>query len=169
MLKEIEKVCELYNNDLDLIEKALKRLASQKSRLKAQKGRPDYEDKMSSILQEYQVTLEAKNLLSPKRKVAIDLTKDDIDIMTYEEVLKAKNSIASKKSHTRWLTTTEGDNDEFRKACAIETMLNERLEVVKPIEDTVVRKSDIQLIIDTIKNSGSLSQERIIEMLEDLI
>lgn len=169
MLKSIEKLANDYNNDINLINKGLKRLASQKSRLKNQKGLPNYEEKMREILEEYQALTEAKNLLEPKKKTCMDLTQNDINMMTYDEVMKAKNSIASKKTHTRWITNIEGDNDEFRMACKIEAMLNERLEDVKPIEDTVVRKSDIQLIIDTIKASGNLSNERIIEMLEGLI
>lgn len=169
MLKSIEKLANSYNNDLTSINKRLKTLASQKSRLKNQKGLPNYEEKMREILDEYQALTEAKNLLEPKSKTCMDWTQDDINIMTYDEVMKGKNSIASKKSHTRWLTTIEGDNDEFRKACQIENMLNERLKVVKPIEDTVVRKSDIIKIIDTIKASGDLSQERIVELLEGLI
>jgi len=169
-LKEIEKVANSYNNDLTLIEKALKKVASQKSRFKDQKGRPDYDQKMTEILTEYQLLTEAKNLLKPKKKFAIDLTQSDIDIMTYDEVQKARNAIASKMSHTRWLTAVEGDNDEFKKAVAIDEMLKDRLKVVKPVdEEVVIRKSDLQLIIDTIKASGNLSQERIIEMLESLV
>lgn len=169
-LKEVEKVAKMYNNDLSLIEKNLKRVASQKSRFKNQIGHPNYDEKMTEILKEYQLLKDAKSLLEPKKKFAIDLTKEDIDIMTYDEVLKSRNSIASKMTHTRYNSTIPEDNDEFRKAKRIDEMLKERLKVVKPIdEEVVVRKSDIKLIIDTIKTSGNLSQERIIELLERLI
>ena len=168
-LKEIEKLCESFNNDLSEIEKNLKRVQCAKSRLLPQKGRPDYEQVLNEILGEEQMLKEAKRLLKPKKKTCMELTKNDIEMMTFDEVKDARNAIASQMSRTRWLTTIEGDNDKFRQATKIDEMLIERLKVVKPIEDTVVRKSDIQLVIDTIKASGNLSNERIIEMLEGLI
>lgn len=169
MLKSIEKVCEMYNNDIEAIKKAKKALSSQKSKLIKQKGRPDYNQVMNEILEKFQVLSEAERLLEPRKKTCMDLTKDDIDIMTYDEVMKAKNSIWSMKSRTLYITDIPGDNDEYRKACRIEELLNDRLKDVKPIEDTVVRKSDIQMIIDTIKAAGDLSNERIIELLQNLI
>lgn len=169
MLKSIEKLANSYNNDLNLINKRLKTLASQKSRLTPQKGRPDYNEKMESILTEYQALTEVKRLLEPKKKTSLDLTQDDINMMTFDEVKNMRNNIASHLSRTRYISDIPGDNDEYRHAKRIDDMLKEREQIVKPIEDTVVRKSDVQMIIDTIKAAGDLSNERIIELLEGLI
>lgn len=169
MLKSIEKVCEMYDNDIEKVKKAKKALSSQKSRLIKQKGRPDYNTLMNEILEKFQVLSEAERLLEPKKKSSLDLTQEDINMMTFDEVKNMRNNIASHMSRTRWITTIEGDNDEFRHAKRIDDMLKERERIVKPIEDTVIRKSDVQMIIDTIKAAGNLSNERIIELLEGLI
>jgi len=42
-------------------------------------------------------------------------------------------------------------------------------EKIKPVDNEHVRKSDIQTIIDTIESSGELSQEKIIELLRNII
>lgn len=168
-MTKIEKLANSFNNDVEKINLELKRLASAKSRLIKQKGRPDYQSKMDEILRDYQELKEAKALLEPKKKTSMDLTADDIAIMTYDEVAKARNAIASHMTRTRWITEIEGDNDEFRQAQRVDDMLKAREKEVKPIEDTVVRKSDIQMIIDTIEAAGTLSNERILEMLKNLI
>lgn len=168
-LKEIEKIANEYNNDILEVKKALKRIQSSTCRLGKQKFRPDYDEKMTKLLQEERILKEVRNLLDPKEKTVPTLTKDDIELFDYDQTIKAKKSIQSKKYHTRWLTAVEGDNDEFRQACQIEDWLNEHLKNIKPIEDTVIRKTDLITIIDTIKSNQDLSQERIIELLESLI
>ena len=168
-LKNIEKLANTFNNDIELVNKRLKTLASQKSRLLPQKGRKDYNEKMNEILSEYQALTEVKRLIEPKKKSSLDLTQDDINMMTFDEVKNMRNNIASHMSRTRHITEIPGDNDEYRHAKRIDDMLKERERLVKPIEDTVIRKSDVQMIIDTIKAAGNLSNERIIELLEGLI
>jgi hypothetical protein len=93
----------------------------------------------------------------------------DVDQLDYDETIKAIRSIQSKKTLTKWLTTIEGDNDEYRKACAIEKMLIERREKIKPVDNEYVRKTDVQTIIDTIESSGKLSQKKIVELLKSLL
>ena len=168
-LKEVEKIAVKFENNVDLVAKELKRVQSLKCRLKKQKGKKTYEQEMTEVVKYEQVLKEARQLLNPKEKPVTMYTQDDIDQLDYDETVKAIRSIQSKKTLTRWLTDVEGDNDEFRRACAIEAMLIERRESTKPVDDEYVRKTDIQTIIDTIESSGKLTQERIVEMLKSLM
>lgn len=168
-LKEVEKVAREFDNDLEKVEKAIKSIQSIKCRLKKQKFKSTYENEMSEVLKKEQILKEVKNLLNPKEKFVTSFELSDIEILDYDETIKAIKSIQSKKYHTRWLTPIEGDNDEYRRACEIEKMLLEHKNNIKPIDETTIRKSDLVTIIDTIKSSGELSQERIIELLESLI
>ena len=168
-LKEIEKVAQKFDNDLVQINKELKRVASIKSRLKKQKGRSNYEEEMTKVLGYYQVLVEAKQLIDPKDKKVTQYTQEDVDQLDYDETVKAIRSIQSKKTNSRWLTTVEGDNDEYRKACEIEKMLIEHRNMVRPVNDEYIRKTDLQTVIDTIESSGKVSQERILELLKSLM
>lgn len=168
-LKEIEKVAQKFDNDLVQINKELKRVASIKSRLKKQKGRSNYEEEMTKVLGYYQVLVEAKQLIDPKDKKVTQYTQEDVDQLDYDETVKAIRSIQSKKTNSRWLTTVEGDNDEYRNACKIEKMLIEHRNMVRPVDDDYIRKTDLQTVIDTIESSGKVSQERILELLKSLM
>lgn len=168
-VKEIEKKAIELGNDLEKVNRELKRVASIKCRLKKQKGKSTYEQEMTKVLQEEQVLKEVKQLLNPKEKTVTTFTQEDVDVLDYDETIKAIKSIQSKKSLTRWLTTNEGDNDEFREACRIEEMLLKHKSQIKPIEDTTIRKSDLITIIETIETSGNLSQNKIVELLKGLL
>ena len=168
-LKEIEKVANQFENDILLLNKELKRVASIKCRLKKMKGKSSYEEDMKKVLSYEQVLKEAKQLVDPKEKPVTMYTQEDVDQLDYDETVKAIRSIQSKKTNSRWLTTTEGDNDEFRNACRIEKMLIERRNQIKPVDDEYIRKTDLQTIIDTIESSGKLSQDKIVELLKGLM
>ena len=169
-LKEIEKVANEFNNDVLAIGKELKRVQSIKCRLKKQKGRSSYEEEMTKVLKYEEVLKEARQLLDPKEKPVTKYEQSDVDMIEdYDELEKAIRSIQSKKTNTQWLTEVQFDNDEYRNACRIEKMLLERRNVLKPIDDRFVRKTDLQTIIDTIESSGNLSQERIVELLKNLL
>lgn len=168
-MKEIEKVAEKFGNDLEAVAKELKRVQSLKCRLKKQKGKKTYEKEMTEVVKYEQVLKEARQLLDPKEKPVTMYTQEDVDQLDYDETVKAIRSIQSKKTLTRWLTDVEGDNDEFRKAVEIEKMLVERRNQIKPVDDEYVRKTDVQTIIDTIEESGNLSQERILGLLKSLV
>ena len=168
-LKNIEKVANELNNDIELVKKELKRIQSVKCRLKKMKGRSTYEIEMKKVLEEEQVLKEVRSLLEPKEKTVTTFEQSDVDVLDYDETIKAIKSIQSKKTLTKYLTSEAGNNDEYREACRIEQMLLEHKSKIRPIDETVVRKSDLITIIDTIKSSGNLSQERIVELLESLI
>lgn len=168
-MTEIEKMAEKFGNDLEAVAKELKRVQSLKCRLKKQKGKKTYEEEMTEVVKYEQVLKEVRQLLDPKEKPVTMYTQEDVDQLDYDETVKAIRSIQSKKTLTRWLTDVEGDNDEFRKAVEIEKMLVERRNQIKPVDDEYVRKTDVQTIIDTIEESGNLSQERILELLKSLV
>lgn len=168
-LKEIEKVAANLNNDLDEIAKELKRVQSIKCRLKTQKGKASYEKDMEEVLKYEQVLKEARNLVEPKKKPVTEFTKEDVEKLDYDETIKAILSIQSKKTRTKWLTTEEGNNDEYRKACEIEKLLIDRREQIKPVDDEHIRKTDVKTIIETLESSGDLSQDQIKELLKKLI
>ena len=168
-LTKIEELALSYNNDVELVKKALKKFQSAKCRLAKQKGRSDYEAKMTEILAEERALQEVRRLLEPKPQTSTTLSQEDIELLDYTETMKALESIRSKKSNTRWLTTVEGDNDEFRAACQIEQWLLEHKQEVKPIDETTIRKTELANMIDVIESSGELSTERIVEMLKSLL
>lgn len=167
-LKEVEKVAAELGS-VEAVAKELKRVQSIKCRLKKQKGKATYESEMSEVLREEQLFKEARQLLDPKEKPVTMYSKEDVDLLDYDETIKAIRSIQSKKTLTRWLTTVDGDNDEYRKACEIEAMLIERRKSIKPVDNEYVRKSDLQTIIDTIEESGKLSQAKVVELLKGLV
>lgn len=168
-VKEVELKAVELGQDMETLKRELKRVASVKCRLLKQKGRPDYEMALEEVLKEEQLLKEVRTYLTGSKKTVTTFEQEDVDQLTYDETVKALKSIQSKKSLTRWLTTEEGDNDEFRGACKIEEMLKEHLKMVKPIEDNTVRKSEIQSVIDTIETTGDISREKILEMLRDLV
>lgn len=167
-LKEVEKVAAELGS-VEAVAKELKRVQSAKCRLKKQKGKSTYQSEMTEILKQEQLLKEVRQLLNPKEKPVTKYSQEDVDKLDYDETIKAIRSIQSKKTLTRWLTTVEGDNDEFRNAEKIEKMLIERREQIKPVDENNVRKTEIQTIIDTIEESGELSQEKIVELLKKLV
>lgn len=168
-LEEVEKIANELENNVENVQRELKRIQSIKCRLKKQKGKSTYQKEMTEILKYEQVLKEVRQLLEPKEKFVTMYNQDDINQLDYDETVKALRSIQSKKTLTRWLTTVEGDNDEFRNAEKIEKMLIERRSLIKPVDNEFVRKTEVQTIIDTIESSGNLSQERILELLKSLV
>ena len=167
-LKKVEEKAKELGT-VEAISKELKRVQSTKCRLKKQKGKGSYEQEMSEVLREEQLLKEARQLLDPKEKPTTQYTQEDVDSLDYDETIKAIRSIQSKKTLSRWLTTVEGDNEEFKNAEKIEKMLIERREQIKPVDENNVRKTEVQAIIDTIESSGKLSQEKIVELLKKLV
>lgn len=149
---------------LELIKKELKRIASIKCRLNKQKGKKSYEEEMRKVIEQENKLKEVRDSLVQPKKTVTTLTYEDIQELTYEEIQRAIKSIQSKKSNTKWLTPIEGDNDEFREACRIENMLNERRSQLQPT--TVSIKSKLSELID---NSDELSKEDILNMLKELL
>lgn len=168
-MKQVQEVSEQFDNDIEKLARELKRVQSVKCRLKKQKGRANYDQLMTSTLQYEELLKEARQLLDPKAKPVTAFTQDDVDLLDYDETIKAIRSIQSKKTLTKWLTGVEGDNDEYRQAVAIEAMLTEHRAKVAPVSEGHIRKSDLLTVIETIEESGKLSQAKIVELLRELL
>ena len=167
-MTNIEKIAN-YFGSVDAIAKELKRVQSLKCRLKKQRGKSSFEEDMKNVLSYEQSLKDARQLLDPKEKPVTMYEQADVDQLDYDETIKAIRSIQSKKTLTKYMTGIAGDNDEYRNACRIEKMLIERRAQLKPVDDEYIRKTDLQTIIDTIKESGELSNEKIIDLLESLM
>lgn len=169
MLKNIEQVAKSYAN-VEEVKKAIRSLQSQKSRLKKQKGRSDYDELMTEILQKEQLLKEVREYFEPKSIPVTKMTKEDIELLNYEETLRAIKSIQSKKCLVQHATPNIEDNEEYKKACEIERMLLEHKKNIKPIEETVVRKSDINDLIDHLQNQDAkIETKYVISLLEKLL
>ena len=169
MLKNIEKVAKSYAN-VEEVKKAIRSIQSRKSRLKKQKGRADYDEKMTKILQKEQLLKEVRDYFEPKTIPVPKMTPKDIELLDYDETLKAIKSIQSKKCNVQHLTENINDNEEYKKACQIEAWLLEHKANIKPIEETVIRKSDINDLIDHLQNQeAKIETEYVISLLEKLL
>lgn len=164
----IQKLMEEMGS-IENVKNELKKVQSLKCRLKKQRGRSDYTTEMDRILNYENDLKDVRNLMDPREKPITKYTQEDVDRLDYDQTIKGIKSIQSKKTLTRWLTDVEGDNEEFKNACIIETMLIEHRNKIKPLDPDHVRKSDIITIIDTIESSGTLSQEKIVELLRTLV
>ena len=164
-LRMIEKKADELGRDMETVIKEIKRVQSAKCRLKKFKGRSDYDVKMTAILQEEEVLKEVRQLLDPKEKPVTMYTEEDVKMLDFDETVKALKSIQSKKCLTKY----DPDNQEgYKKACEIETWLNEHKKTVKPVDTAYIRRTDLQTIIDTIKETNDIKVSTIIEMLENL-
>ena len=163
-----QKAAEL-GNDMEQVKKELKRIQSVKCRLAKQKGRKDYEAAMKECLAEEQLLKEVRNLLDPKEVTVPSMTQEDVDRLDFDQTVKAIKSIQSKKTLTKWLTDVEGDNDEYRNACRVEEMLLQHKKTVQPVEDALVRKTELKAIIDAIEETPDISRDRVLELLKGLL
>jgi len=168
-LKAVEEVSAKFQDDTDALARELKRVQSIKCRLKRQKGKATYQEQMTEVLAYEQVLKEARQLLEPKAKSVTRFTQEDVDQLDYDETIKAIRSIQSKKTLTRWLTDVEGDNDEYRSAVAIEAMLVAHRAEVAPVDEGHIRKTDLTTVIETIEESGKVSQAQVLKMLKALL
>lgn len=168
-LNNVEAKAVELGNDLLKVQSELKRIQSVKCRLKKQRGKSTYQAEMAAVLAEEQLLKDVRQLLNPKEKTVTTFEQEDVENLDFDETIKAIKSIQSKKTLTRWLTTEEGNNDEFRNACRIEKMLLEHKAKIKPVDETTIRKTDLETVIETIESSGELSTARIVEMLKGLL
>lgn len=165
MLQNINELVEKFQN-VEEVKSEIKRVQSVKCRLKKQKGRADYEEEMTKIVSYEQALKETKEYFEPKKVTVTTMSKEDIEKLNYEETMKAIKSIQSKKCNSQWLE----DNSEYEDACKIEEMLLEHKKEVKPIEETVVKKSTIQNLVRHIENQDKkLDKEYVLELLNKVL
>lgn len=169
MLKNIAELAEKFDN-VEQVKTEIKRVQSVKCRLLKQKARKDYEAEMDKILKEEQALKEVRSIFEPKEKPVTQYTKDDIALLNFDETMKAIKSIQSKKCNSQYLTDKIEDNEEYKKACEIETLLLEHKKLVKPIESTVIKKSSVNQLIQHIETlEPTVKKEYIIQLLTDLL
>jgi hypothetical protein len=147
----------------------LKRIQSIKCRLKKQKARKDYEDEMTKVVKYEQALKEVREYFEPKKTTVTTMTREEIALLNYEETMKAIKSIQSKKCNTQYLEVDIAQNVEYQKACQIELWLLEHKKTVKPIEDTVVKKSELNDIISNLEQLDKLDKNKVLDELRKLL
>jgi len=168
-MKNIERIAKKFK-DVEEVKKAIRSIQSRKSRLKKQKSRKDYERLMTELLKEEQVLKEVRDYFEPKKKPVTQMAWEDIQLLNYDETIRAIKSIQSKKCLVQHATEDLKNNTEYQKACEIERMLLEHKRNIKPIEETVVKKSDINDLIDHLQNQNTkIETKYIVKLLEDLL
>lgn len=163
-----EKAAE-FNHDINDLNKELKRVASVKCRLKKMKNRPGYEAEMTEVVKEEQLLKEAKDYITPRKVTTTTMTSADIALLNHDETIKAIKSIQSKKCNEQYLTADPMENPEYVKALEIEKLLLEHKKLVKPIEDTVVKKSTVNDLLNEVENLENVSKEWLAEQLKKLL
>ena len=169
MLKSVEQMAKSFS-DVEEVKKAIRSVQSRKSRLKKQKSRSDYEEKMTEILQQEQILKEVRDYFEPKKTPVTQMTQKDIEQLNYEETIRAIKSIQSKKCLVQHATERINDNVEYKKACEIEQMLLKHKEQIKPIEKKLIKKSDINDVINHLQQQEEkVSTEYVISLLKNLL
>jgi len=165
-MTSIKKLQEKFGN-LESAKKELRNIQTIKCRFRKQKARKDYNQKMSEILTYEQSLKELVNYYAPKKVFTTHMTQDDIEKLNFDETMKSIKSIQSKKCNTQW----DDDKTEYEKACEIERLLLEHKEKVKPIEETVVKKSTIQNLIRHLEivEPKAVKKEYVIELLNKIL
>lgn len=170
----IAKSAELDNN-VALVNRELKRLASVKCRLKKAPGKITYQADMTACLQEEQLLKNVKGYLTEPRKTVSEFTQEDVDKLTYDEVCKAIRSIQSKKTHTKWAEDClrdenglfiPGSGPSYQEACRIEQMLVAHREMLEPVSKNAVSIVALKELLDTLKLCSDLDVETCIARIE---
>jgi len=168
LTKVQEKSAEL-SHDLDKVTLEIKRVQSLKCRLAKQKFKKSYDAEMREVLAEEQLLKEVRMLILPKKAKVTTISEEEISVLNHDETIKAIKSIQSKKCNTQFLTEDKATNVEYQDACRIEKLLLAHKATVKPITDTVVKKSSINDLINLLETSQTdLDKEYILEQLKNM-
>ena len=166
-LKAVEAKVAEFNGSVDAINAKLKSLQSQKSRLKKQKERKDYEVKMQTVLAEEQLLKEARQHLEPKSIPVTEMTAADIALLTYDDTVRAIKSIQSKKCLIQFDPDAK---TEYAKTLEIEEMLKDHRETVKEHSDNLIKKSAINDLIQHLEQQDTkIAKDYIVQLLTELI
>ncbi|MNB76610.1 hypothetical protein D3C75_232790 [compost metagenome] len=169
MLKEISALAKEFN-DVEEVKAELKRVQSVKCRLKKMKSTPDYEKKMTDVVAQEQALKEVRQMFEPKKVTYTTMTVEQIAELNYDETIKAIKSVQSKKCNSQYLTDDINTNVEYQDAVKQEELLLAHKAMVKPIEDTVVKKSQIVDMIDHLEGlEEKLDKDYVLELLKGLL
>jgi hypothetical protein len=169
MLKEIADLAKKFET-VDDVKAELKRVQSVKCRLKKQKSLSTYEQKMTETVSYEQALKEVRDMLEPKSVTFTSMTEEQIKELNYDETIRAIKSVQSKKCNTQYLTDNIETNVEYQQALKQETLLLEHKKTVKPIEDTVVKKSSINDLIELFENMDEkIDRDYVVNQLKGLL
>lgn len=169
MLKNIEVIANQFEN-IEEVKKEIKRIQSVKCRIKKQKERSDYESQMTNIVKQEQVMKEVRQFFEPRKKTVTTLLQSDVDLLDYDETMKAIKSIQSKKCNSQYIQIDLDTNTEYQDALRIEEMLQKHKLLVQPIDKKVVRKSNLSNLMNDIENlDEDVSKEYLLERLAKMI
>lgn len=164
-IRDVEKLAAQFES-VEQVTKKIKSVQSIKSRLLKQKSREDYEVEYNKITTQENLLQEVRRYMTPKKITVTTMTQEQIAVLTYDETIKAIKSIQSKKCNEQY----NDDKTEYNKAIQIEQWLLAHKEDVKPIEDTVVKKSQINDLINELEQlDEKISREYILEQLRKLV
>lgn len=141
---DMTEVLSLKNElgSLEKTQKALKAIQSTKCRLRKRKSDPDYQTKMTEVVQREQLLKEVRQLFTNKPKAVPDFDESDVAALDFEETLKAIKSIQSKKCLAKY------EPSELEKALKVEEMLLEHKKLVKPVDETAIKKSELKTLLE---------------------
>jgi hypothetical protein len=149
------------------LNKELKRISSNKCRLNKNKSQKDYDAKLTAYLLYENDLKNAKKVLNPTKKFVTTYSQKDIDLLNYDETVKAIKSIQSKKCICQFMTEDISDNQEYAECLKIEQMLTEHRNELKLKNKDSISKSKLNNIVSTLEET-EVSKEQIIEMLKNL-
>lgn len=165
-VNQIQELSEKFNN-VEEVKKELKKVQSQKCRLLKQKAKETYQTEFDQITSYEQMLKEVRQLFEPKKVTVTTMSWEQIQDLNYDETIKAIKSIQSKKCNSQYMTADPAENVEYQEALRIEEMLKKHKENIKPVEETVVKKSDLNdLIAHLEQQQDNLSPEYMIELLK---
>ena len=161
MTEVLAKKAEL--GSLDATMKRLKALQSAKCRLKKRKTDASYDVKMREILAEEQLVKEVRQLFTNRKKSVPDFVQADVDVLNYEDTIKAIKSIQSKKC------LSQNEPSEYEKACNVEAMLLAHKKQVKPADETTIKKTELLTLLDELQSlKPAQGYEHAIKRLKEL-
>ena len=164
----IETAANLDNN-IENVNRELKRLASVKCRLKKMPGRSDFQANMTAVLQQEELLKNVRAYLNGPRKNVNTVTQEDVDRMTLDETMKAIKAIQSKKYHTKWLTNNPGDNDDYREACRIEEMLKKHRDIMAPRVTGHISRNELLDFIGIIRMCDDIDVDTCLDRIEQFV
>lgn len=168
------KAAEL-NYDMTNLNRALKRVASAKTRLNHAPGLPNYNEKMAAVLAEEQLLKNVRAFMSEPKKTVRDLTAEDIAAMDYDETCKAIRAIQTKKTHTKYAEDCKrdengmfipGSGEMYKEACRIEDMLKEHREELQPMGTVRFSKAALRELIANLRLCSDLDVATCLDRIE---
>lgn len=163
-MNTVVKKAEELGMSLETVKKALKSVQSQKCRLGKQRARKDFDVEMTKVLKEEKLLQDVRAYLDPPKLTVTTMSAEQIANLDYEQTVRAIKSIQSKKC----LTQYTDDKVEYNRACEIEDLLKTHRETIKPEHKSLVRKSDIDNLVESIEQQESIDKGWLLNLLKSM-